>query len=76
MKFFLSPIFRSKYPTPDPTPFKNVIDHFAILCLVAWPLSESEAGIDFVLIQTRGTNPPAFHILIMLNKNYFIKKQG
>ena len=28
------------------------IDHFRVVCLVAWPLNESEAGVDFVLIDT------------------------
>ena len=28
------------------------IDHFTVLCLVAWPLNESEAGVDLVLIET------------------------
>ena len=28
------------------------IDHFAAVCLVAWPLNESEAGVDLVLIET------------------------
>ena len=28
------------------------IDHFAVVCLVAWPLNESEAGVDLVLIAT------------------------
>ena len=28
------------------------IDHFTVACLVAWPLNESEAGVDIVLIQT------------------------
>ena len=28
------------------------IDHFTVVCLVAWPLNESEAGIDLVLIET------------------------
>ena len=27
-------------------------DHFTVVCLAAWPLNESEAGIDFVLIET------------------------
>ena len=27
------------------------IDPFAVVCLVAWPLNESEAGIDLVLIE-------------------------
>ena len=29
-----------------------LIDHFTVVCLVPWPLRESEAGVDFVLIQT------------------------
>ena len=28
------------------------IDHFTVSCLVAWPLNESEAGVDLVLIET------------------------
>ena len=28
------------------------IDHFAVVRLVAWPLNESEAGADLVLIET------------------------
>ena len=28
------------------------IDHFTVSCLVAWPLNESEAVIDLVLIGT------------------------
>ena len=27
------------------------IDHFTVVCLVAWPLNESEAGVDLVLIE-------------------------
>ena len=30
----------------------NTIDHFTVVCLVAWPLNESEAGGDLVLIET------------------------
>ena len=29
-----------------------LIDHFTVVCLVAWPLNESEAGGDLVLIET------------------------
>ena len=29
-----------------------IIDHFTVLCLVAWSLSESKAGGDLVLIET------------------------
>ena len=28
------------------------IDHFTVVCLVAWPLNESEARVDLVLIET------------------------
>ena len=28
------------------------MDHFTVLCLVAWPLNESEAGVDLILIET------------------------
>ena len=26
--------------------------YFTVVCLVAWPLNESEAGVDLVLIET------------------------
>ena len=32
--------------------FWFVIDHFTVVCSVAWPLDGSEAGVDVVLIQT------------------------
>ena len=28
------------------------IGHFTVVCLVSWPLNESEAGVDFVSIET------------------------
>ena len=28
------------------------IDHFTAVCLVTWPLNESEAGVDLALIET------------------------
>ena len=28
------------------------IDHFTVVCLVAWPLYESEAGVDLFSIDT------------------------
>ena len=31
---------------------KPVIEHFTVVCLVGWPLNESEAGVDLVLIKT------------------------
>ena len=28
------------------------MSYFTVVCLVAWPLNESEAGVDLVLIET------------------------
>ena len=35
-------------------PWENneTVDYFTVVCLVAWPLNESEAGVDLVLIET------------------------
>ena len=30
----------------------RIIVHFTVVCLVAWPVNESEAGVDLVLIET------------------------
>ena len=30
----------------------STIDHFTVVCLVAWPLNESETGGDLALIET------------------------
>ena len=38
------------------------IDHFTVVCLVAWPLNESEARVDLVF----NRNLPAFFVLMML----------
>ena len=32
--------------------WQKKINHFTDVCLVAWPLNESEAGVDLVLIET------------------------
>ena len=29
-----------------------LIDHFTVICLVAWPLNASKAGVDIVLRET------------------------
>ena len=31
--------------------WRLIIDHFTLVCLVAWPLNEIEAGVDLVLIE-------------------------
>ena len=40
----------------------TLIDHFTVVCLVAWPLNENEAGVDLVLIETT-----SFHMEIPAN---------
>ena len=37
---------------PSLTGLGGLIDHFTVVCLVAWPLNENEAGGDLVLIET------------------------
>ena len=32
--------------------FVVIIDHLTVVCLVAWPLYQSEAGVDLVMIET------------------------
>ena len=36
----------------SPILLRMLIDHFTVVCLVAWPLNEGEAGGDLVLIET------------------------
>ena len=31
---------------------KTRIDDFTVVCLVTWPVNESEAGVDLALIET------------------------
>ena len=38
--------------SPEFTNPFTIIDHFTVSCLVAWPLNESEAGGELVLIET------------------------
>ena len=30
----------------------RIIVHFKVVCLVTWPMNQSEAGVDLVLIET------------------------
>ena len=30
----------------------RIIVHFTVVCLVTWPMNQSEAGVDLVLIET------------------------
>ena len=40
-------------------------DHFTVVCLVAWPLYESEAGVDLVSIETSLTFVCKFLLISM-----------
>ena len=43
----------NRHPDRVPLSFRLLpIDHFTVVCLVAWPFNESEAGGDLVLIGT------------------------
>ena len=35
-----------------PVSTQESVDHFTVECLVAWPLNQSEAGFDLVLVET------------------------
>ena len=48
-KGLLASAIQSMY---DPAALQDKIDLFAIVCLVTWPLNESEAGGDLVMIET------------------------
>ena len=58
------------------------IDHFTVVCLVAWPLNESEAGVDLVLIETTSiymqipTNQHENRIINMRKAGRFLSEQG
>ena len=57
------------------------IDHFTVSCLVAWPLNESEAGVDLVLIETLllfickflllMTRSSILHLKIQIGQNHY-----
>jgi len=43
------------------------IDHFTVLCLVAWPLNESETGSDLALIETFLLSYVNYAVLMLAN---------
>ena len=53
-----------------------VIDHFTVVCLVAWPLNESEAGGDLVLIETSMLFLCKFLLISTRKAGRFLSKQG
>ena len=46
------PIKQGRKNSPTYTKRLDQKDHFTVVCLVAWPLDESETGVDLVLIET------------------------
>ena len=57
------------------------IDHFTVVSLVAWPLNESETGVDLVLIETSLLFICKFlllenSIINMRKAGRFLSKQG
>ena len=58
---------------------KCQIDHFTVVCLVAWPLNEGEAGGDLVLIATSllflCTVEPRFNEVAGDRPNLFVKSR-
>ena len=54
----------------------NPIGHFAIVCLVAWPLNESETGGDFVLMETSLVFSCTFLLISMRTASLTQEKQG
>ena len=52
------------------------IDHFTVVCLVAWPLNESEAGVDLALIETSLLFICKFLLISMRTASLTWEKQG
>ena len=52
------------------------IDHFTVVCLVTWPLNESEAGVDLVLIETSLLFICKFLLTSMRTASLTWEKQG
>ena len=50
--------------------------HFKIVCLVAWPLNESEACVDLALIETSLLFSYKFLLISMRTASLTYKKQG
>ena len=54
---------------------KRSIDHFTVVCLVSWPLNESEAGVDFALIETSQFFLCKFLLISMRTTSLALEKQ-
>ena len=53
-----------------------LIDHFTVVCLVAWPLSESEVGVDLVSIETSLLFLCKFLLIGMKTASLMYEKHG
>ena len=53
-----------------------VIDHFIVVCLVARPLNESEAGVDLILIDTSLLFSCVNNAVLMLIRSNLHKKRS
>ena len=49
----------------------GTIDHFTVVCLVAWPLNESEARVDLVLIETSLLSQSFKLSDVLMNSKFF-----
>ena len=54
------------------------IVHFTVVCLVTWPVNESEAGVDLVLIETSLPFLCKFLLISMTTTSlkYIVRKGG
>ena len=57
-------------------PRLHSIDHFTVVCLVTWPLNESEAGGDLAMIETTLHLLCKFLLISMRTASLTKEKQG
>ena len=50
------------------------IDLFTVVCLVTWPLHQSEAGVDLVMIQTSPFSYVNDVVVMLISKNLHKKR--
>ena len=62
MKFLIVKVVLWLFPLSE-----GVIDHFTAVCLVAWPLNDSEAGVGLVLIETSLLFSGNFLLIILIS---------
>ena len=52
------------------------MDHFTAVCLVTWPLTENEDGVDLVLIAASPLFLCKFLLISMITPLLILEKQG